>query len=110
MALVQEQDLRLAQMVAKKLRERLGGELQRIVLFGSRAKGTPKPNSDYDFFLVLPRRDSDTIDDIYGVVADFEQELEIDVSLKIYSQRQYHHMVAMNTPFARAVAETGIPL
>jgi len=29
-------------------------DVEKIYLFGSRAYGTPKPDSDYDFFIVLP--------------------------------------------------------
>jgi len=28
--------------------------VEKIYLFGSRAYGTPRPDSDYDFFMVLP--------------------------------------------------------
>lgn len=37
---------------AERLRERLNAE--RVLLFGSRARGNARPDSDYDFLIVAP--------------------------------------------------------
>lgn len=42
--------------VVRRFRRRLAERvrLDRLVLFGSRARGTPRPHSDYDFVVVSP--------------------------------------------------------
>lgn len=105
-----DEDLSLAREVAARLRARFGSRIRHIILFGSRARGTAKPYSDFDMMLVLPKRDRGTIDEIYEVTYDFELEHEIDLSLKIYSQDAFRRGREMRTPFVRSVLETGIEL
>lgn len=47
-------DSQLSQIV-KKLSDRFNPK--KVYLFGSRAKGTEKPNSDYDLFLIVEKSD-----------------------------------------------------
>jgi predicted nucleotidyltransferase len=88
------EDRVMAQIQGKKFKqivETLKSEFKpsRMFLFGSRANGTPHPDSDYDFVLVVPgnkrsrynnmRRASDLLSDKYGVSAD----------VFVYSQREF---------------------
>lgn len=42
--------------VVERLKSRIGGQLrvERLILFGSHASGTARPDSDYDFVVVSP--------------------------------------------------------
>ena len=42
-------------------------ELDRLILFGSRARGDSKPSSDYDILVVMPEKDRQVIDALYDV-------------------------------------------
>src|SRR6476646_3709700 len=70
--------------VATKMRERYGARLQGLYLFGSRARGEHRPDSDYDIAVVL-----DTIDykwDEVNALADIAFDLLLEtghfISLK----------------------------
>jgi predicted nucleotidyltransferase len=71
-ALDTDSEIGQEQMLARlsgDMRSRLGAHLQRIVLFGSRARGDARADSDYDLLVVVDevnRNVTDTIDDIAG--------------------------------------------
>lgn len=103
-------DLEIAKEIATKLRERIGPQLTEIIFFGSRAKGIPKPYSDFDLLIVLKRRDNKKIDSIYDETTKLEIEHEIDISLKVYSEEDYKRKMDLGTPFMRSVHQSGIPV
>jgi predicted nucleotidyltransferase len=103
-------DIQTASFIAEQIRASIGPRVERILLFGSRAKGVAKPHSDFDMLLVLKERDHAVIDRIYEVTYDFELEHGIDVSLKIYSAEAVRRQHAIGTPFIRNVLQTGVEL
>lgn len=82
-------------------------QITRVILFGSRAKGVPKPGSDYDFLIVLKEKDRKIIDEIYNVVTDFLIQYGVDISLKIYNERNFQHSTSIPTPFMASILKTG---
>ncbi len=59
----------LVDLFVKKLKERLGNRLIRIILFGSRARGDYHPDSDYDFLVIVDEvtpEVNEAIDDLSG--------------------------------------------
>ena len=79
--------------LSKDIRARLGEHLRRIILFGSRARGDAKPDSDYDLLVVVDKVDrnvKEAIDDIAGemlyqfgaVVSAFPTSEEVTKSRK----------------------------
>ena len=83
------------------------GEIVKVILFGSRAKGTPKPGSDYDFLIVLRDRKREIVDEIYNVVTDFLVQYGVDISLKIYKEKDYVKWASIPTPFIASILTTG---
>jgi len=82
-------------------------KLHAVYLFGSRAKGTARPDSDYDLLLVVPNefslRDKDAL---YDVVMDILLETGRLVSLKIFKEQAFQRLRQMHTPFiTRAITE-----
>lgn len=54
-------------------------DIRRVILFGSRARGTSGPDSDYDF-CITPSEGS-SIFDMGGFLIDAEEELGCDVDV-----------------------------
>jgi len=84
--------------------------IERVIFFGSRAKGFSKPWSDYDILVVLNKRDAGVIDEIYEIVTEFQLEQRVDVSLKIYSKDDFERKNALHTPFMESIKKTGVVL
>lgn len=93
-----------------RLRARFGDRLLRFVLFGSRAWGEPRPDSDVDVCVVI---DGLTRAE-YGVVCDLAGDVcvehLVDVAPLIYSGERFREYLAMEHRLARDIVERGVPL
>lgn len=93
-----------------KLVSRFEPWIEKVIFFGSRAKGVAKPWSDYDILIVLHKRDSKVIDEIYEIVTEFQLEHRVDISLKIYSKDDFAMKNKLHTPFMERIKKTGVVL
>jgi predicted nucleotidyltransferase len=50
---VRSTDLVISQEVTQRILRRLGSRVRKIILFGSRARGDARPDSDFDLLVVL---------------------------------------------------------
>lgn len=98
---------KIADNFTERLTKDFGPKIQKIILFGSRAKGIAAPYSDYDLLLVLKERDRQLIDQIYDRVTDFLLNYGVDISLKIYSEKDFEKRLLMKIPFIMEVNRTG---
>ena len=76
--------------------------IQAIYVFGSRAKGTHRPDSDDDVLLVVA--DEFTFkeqDALYDVVLDILLDTGRLVSLKLFRAEAFRRLRDLNTPFMR---------
>jgi predicted nucleotidyltransferase len=90
-----------------KITSQFPDNIAKVIFFGSRAKGIPKPDSDYDFLVILRKKDRLTSEGIYEVVTDFLLEYGVDISLKIYSLEEFQKMISIPTPFMASILKTG---
>ena len=59
------------QFFSRRVREKLGSHLSKIMLFGSRARGDYREGSDFDFLVVLDQRTPDLEDMISEIEVEF---------------------------------------
>ena len=50
----------IIELVDKKLRQKFGKEIKGIILYGSRARGDNKADSDYDFVVLCENNEQQT--------------------------------------------------
>jgi predicted nucleotidyltransferase len=100
----------IAHRLSHRLAKRLGDELREIRLFGSRAKGTFGPHSDYDILIVLRRRAPELLDAIYDEAQELELRHDVDFSFKVYAEDDFARKQKLGTPFMIALREASIPL
>jgi predicted nucleotidyltransferase len=84
--------------------------VRQLTLFGSRARGDQRPDSDYDILVIVDRRSSDLLDFLYDRVMDILLAHGRVVSLKVLEEKDWERLVALRTPFTMRVKKEGRPL
>lgn len=87
--------------------EETGIHIKSIFLFGSRAKNTHSPYSDYDILMVLDKKTPEIIDKIYDKVMEFLLNYGVDISLKIYTEEDYNQKFSLGTSFMKEIKKHG---
>lgn len=82
--------------------------IEKMYLFGSRARGQEKPDSDYDLLVVAASADKRFRSDLYDIAVDILLEMGRDVSLKIFRTDEFNRLRAMGTPFMKNVLSEGV--
>ena len=84
-------------------------KIQAAYLFGSRARGTERPDSDYDLLLVVEEDFSlSEKDALYDQVIDILLDTGRLISLKIFKQANFQRLRDLNTPFVSRVLAEGV--
>ena len=89
----------------------LRGKMVAMRLFGSRATGEERPDSDYDLCLVVTEDFSPADKDaLYDIVMDILLDTGRLVSLKIFRQQAFERLRSLQTPFIQHVLTQGIAI
>jgi predicted nucleotidyltransferase len=78
-----------------------------VVLYGSRARGDHRPDSDYDLLVVLPEKDKETVERLYEAVQEVELETMRTISLLIRTRAQYEFALKRGERVLRDAEEEG---
>lgn len=92
---------------SKWLYRELGSDIVSTLLFGSKARGDYRKNSDIDILVVLKNPNEDQINYIYSVVMDLVSEYKIYLSVKIFSEKEFKYYKSIPTMFVRNVLRDG---
>ena len=89
----------------------LEDKIKVIYLFGSRARASQRPDSDYDLLLVVHENFSfSDKDKLYDQVMNILLETGRLVSLKIFKESRFQRLVRLETPFIQNVLREGIKI
>jgi predicted nucleotidyltransferase len=92
------------QEVNKKYSERI----DKIILFGSYARGDYTQGSDIDLLVVWKGKLLEGWDDLENIAADVLVEYGVVISLKIVSPEEYKVMIDLQMPFIQTVEREGV--
>ena len=84
--------------------------ITRVIVFGSRARGDHRTDSDYDLLIVVPRKDDQLLDGLYDSVMDVLLAHGRLISLKIFPEAEFERLTRLQTPFMQRVKAEGVPL
>jgi len=84
----------------------INGRIERIYLFGSRARKTFRPDSDYDLLIVV--EDKSIKDKLYDIAVDIFCKTNADISLKIIKKVDFEKLKNLPTPFIENIITEGI--
>jgi len=89
---------------------RVRTQIRRLVLFGSRARGDDRSDSDYDILVVVLRKAPELRSVLYDGVMRALLDHGRLVSLKIFSETEFDRLRELGTPFMERVQREGIHL
>jgi predicted nucleotidyltransferase len=96
-----------AQFFSNRLREKVPG-LLRVILFGSRARGDARDGSDYDFAVVLEKKDAKSVKAVRGAEVDFLNKYDALSSSVIFNTSEWERHKSL--PIGLNIAREGVPL
>lgn len=92
----------------KATEKAIGDDLVEIKMFGSKARGDARKDSDIDILVITRSDDWHISDVIYGIATDIFLEDEIYLSSKVINNKKYNHLFKMKNPFIKNVIREGI--
>ena len=93
---------------ARLARERLGERVREIILFGSRARGDARPESDYDVVVVVDRRSPDVREALLEIEVDLLDRRGSLAACLLRDEREW--AASQGLPIGLNVAREGVPL
>ena len=92
------------------LEESLPKEIVLMKLFGSKARGDARKDSDIDVLVVTKSDDWRMCDVACGIATDILLENDILISPKVISESHYDYLNSLEAPFIKNVNREGIVL
>ena len=90
------------------LEQVLGGKLIELKLYGSKARGDDRPDSDLDVLVIVTDDDWRICDVVYGVATDILLQTDISVSPKVISKNLLEQLQKEDTFFLRNIIRDAI--
>ena len=84
---VKKADLKIINAIKQTLKETYSPS--RLFLFGSRADGTAKKDSDYDFVMVVPGKKKHSVEDLGKAINLIWDKHQISADIFIYSEKEF---------------------
>ena len=92
------------------LHQKLGREVFVLRLFGSKARGDFKNTSDIDILILLRKNNLKNRDLVFQIAAEILIKHNIDLSIKIFSEKEYKESLNLEVPFFLNVQKEGVAL
>lgn len=92
--------------LSKKIGERFGNEVERIILFGSCARGDYGGDSDIDLLVIVSDKKIEY--ELRKIVYSFIPRLGRLISVKVIDSKDYERMRNMNSSFIRSIEKEGV--
>lgn len=92
----------------RSVEQQFPGELVRLVLFGSKARGDATIESDVDLLVVIRSENWRLGDEIRGVGYALELEHGVVLSIQVISRNHYERLRASGTQFFQVLEQEGV--
>ena len=91
---------------AEAVRAKIGPHVQRIVLFGSRARGAAEEGSDYDMAVVVTHRDRDIEERVLEAAVEMLDRYDALVSAHVFTPEEWEF--ERLTPLGLNISKEGV--
>lgn len=92
---------------ARRAKNKLGESIQRLMLYGSVARGEEGEKSDVDVLLVVKYKDEEIKEEIISIAYDVLMESGVYISPKILSREEYQRLKSSKSHFLRTAEGEG---
>ena len=92
----------------RRVEQRFPGEVVRLVLFGSKARGDASIESDIDVLVVVRSTDWKLGDEIRDIGYELEIAHGVVLSIQVMGQAQYQELKARGSTFLENVEREGV--
>ncbi len=99
----------IADYVSRVQRE-FPNRLQRIVLFGSKARGDDDAESDVDLLAIVDNEENDFQRELWRIAYNVLWSHEVVISVRVYSAKRWATQRQLGMPFVHNIEAEGIPL
>lgn len=103
-----EKEQRALRKFRMALEEALTDNLLEMKLFGSKARGDARKDSDIDVLVIISSGDWRMCDVVYGIATDILLETEVCISPKVISRKEYNRLYNSGNPFIKNVIREGL--
>lgn len=90
------------------LKRSLAGRLKNITLFGSRARGDHNEHSDYDFLIVVDRKDRQLMNNVREAEVDILDRYSALTGSVVYNEKEWE--IRKGFPFGINIIRDGIKI
>ena len=92
------------------LNQALGPRLIELKLFGSKARGDDRPDSDIDVLAIVTSDDWHIRDKVYDVATDILLQANVCISPKVISKSRFDQLCREGTSFIHNVSKDAIAI
>jgi len=90
------------------LEQVLGGQLIELKLFGSKARGDDRADSDMDVLVIVATDDWHISDTVYDIATDIFLQTDLCISPKVISKNIFEELQKEKTSFIRNISRDAI--
>lgn len=101
---------KVVQSYVEELKNRIGNEIVKIVLFGSKVRGDFNQESDIDIFVLVREKTPDIRDRVGNLTADYIFDHDIPLSPVLYDLDEYNQNRKLRSFFFENVEKEGVTL
>ena len=91
-----------------ELGQALGNQLVELKLFGSKARGDGRPDSDMDILVIVASDDWHLRDTVYDIATDIFLQTDICISPKVISKNKFDKLRKEGASFVNNVSRDAI--
>lgn len=104
--------MELAKEYRSRLEAALGDRLKDVRVFGSRARGDARPDSDLDIFVLLDEADRPTRYQVIDLATDLclETNYQFDISPLVMDEARFRRLLAHERRISLDIQNEGIPV
>lgn len=90
------------------LEEIFADNVEEVRLFGSKARGEGRKDSDLDILIIMSNGDWQMCNAVYEIATDILLETEVCISPKVITRKEYNLLYDTGTAFIKNVVREGI--